>query len=159
MQRLSKFNQLTSLVFVLFLTFHFNVLMPVMHYACFCPEVDPEWKCTCMCAKCAARKANTGSARNLLSNVHPAKKPHTTFVSIGGYAIVMNSRFLEIPNISVETMACKCGGEVKNIAAEIKAFIPMLFFGILISTIAFKLISRYFRLHPEIFLPPQKRPG
>ncbi len=151
MHGLLKFNQLPSLVFVLFLTLHFLVLMPVLHYFCLCPEVDPEWKCTCMCAKCAARKANSGSSRQLLSKAHPAIKPHNP--------PVMNSRFLEIPNISVETMACKCGGEVKNIAAEIKAFIPMLFFGILISTIAFKLISRYFRLHPEIFLPPQKRPG
>jgi hypothetical protein len=71
----------------------------------------------------------------------------------------MNNRLLEIQNISVETMSCQCGGAAESIAAQLKAFIPMLFVGMLISALTFDLTSRYFRLHPDIFLPPPNRPG
>jgi hypothetical protein len=159
MQRLSKPNQLKSPIFIFFLTLHFLVLVPVMHYFCLCPEGNHQRECTCICQKCTARKARTGISRNLLSNAHPAKKPHTLLVSSGGYALPMNNRFLEIPNISVETMSCQCGSAAESIAAQLKAFIPMLIFGILISTIAFDLTSKYVRLHPDIFRLPPTRPG
>ncbi len=112
-----------------------------------------------MCRKCTARKARTGSSLYLLSNAHPAKKPHTLLVSSGSHSLSMDNRVLEMPNISVETMSCQCGGADDSIAAQLKAFIPTLFFGILISTIAFDLASRCFPLHLNIFLSPLNRPG
>jgi hypothetical protein len=159
MQRLSKSKQLPSLLCIFFLTLHFLVLVPVMQYFCLCPEGEHQQECTCMCRKCAARKARTGSSLNLLSKAHPAKKPNTLLVSSGGRSLSMNNRLLEIPNISVETMSCQCGGAAESIAAQLKAFIPMLFVGMLISALAFDLTSRYFRLHPDIFLLPHQRPG
>jgi hypothetical protein len=159
MQRLSKSKQLPSLLCIFFLTLHFLVLVPVMHYFCLCPEGNHQGECSCMCRKCAARKARTGSSRNFLSKAPPAKKPHAPLVGSGGYAFSMDTRFLEIPNISVETMSCQCGGAAESIAAQLKAFIPMLFVGMLISALAFDLTSRYFRLHPDIFLPTHQRPG
>jgi hypothetical protein len=159
MQRLSKPNQLPSLLCIFFLTSHFLLLMPVMQYFCLCPEGNHQPECTCMCRKCTARKARTGSSRNLLSNARPAKKPHTLLAGSSGHSLSMNNRLLEIPNISVETMSCQCGGAGDSIAAQLKAFIPMLFVGILISALTFDLTSRYVRLHPDIFLPPPNRPG
>jgi hypothetical protein len=143
---------------ILFLISHFLVLMPVMHYFCLCPETDPEWACTCMCPMCAARKGHISNPHNLHSDAPSAIRPHGAFVH-RGFAAIMNSRLVKIPIISVETMSCKCGGQVKNIASDIKPFIPVLFFGVLIAIKAFKLISGYLLSHLEIFLPPQIRPG
>lgn len=159
MHGLSKFNRFTSLAFILFLTLHFLVLLPVIHYACLCPEVDPDWKCTCMCAKCAARKSQAGRPADLITLTSSAKKPHHGLVGRSGYAPIDKGRLLGIPGVSVETMACDCKGMSKNIASELKVFIPMLIFGILISTIAYNLILSNSRLYPAEFLPPFERPG
>lgn len=158
MTRLSKFSQITSLVFILFLTFHFLLLTPVIHYFCLCPQVDPKWVCTCNCAKCSARRANTSDLHQLNSDPYSGKNSHKGR-AISGYAGVMKSRSIEIPDISVETMSCQCKKETENIAAELKPFIPMLFFLVLIALNAFKFIPRYRFFHLEIFLQPQTRPG
>jgi hypothetical protein len=39
------------------------VLVPVIHYFCLCPKGDHQQECTCMCRKCTARKARTGSSQ------------------------------------------------------------------------------------------------
>jgi hypothetical protein len=158
MTRLSKFSQITSLVFILFLTFHFLLLTPVIHYFCLCPQDDPKWVCTCNCAKCSARRADTGGLHQLNSDPYSGKNPHKG-CAISGTAGVTKSRSLEIPDISVETMSCQCKKETKNTVAELKPFIPMLFFLVLIALKAFKFISRYRFFHLEIFLQPQTRPG
>ena len=154
----SKFSQITSLVFILFLTFHFLLLTPVIHYFCLCPQDDPKWVCTCNCAKCSARRANTSDLHHLDSNPYPVKNPQNG-CAIPGYGGVMKRGPLKIPNISIETMSCQCKKEAKNTVGELKLFIPMLFLLILFAPNAFKLISRYLFFHLEIFLQPQTRPG
>ena len=153
-----KFSQISSMVFILFLTFHFLLLTPVIHYFCLCPQVDPDWVCTCNCAKCSARRAGTGDLHRLNSDPYSGKNPHKA-CAIPGYAGVIKSRSLEIPEISVETMSCQCKKEAKNTVAELKPFIPMLFFLVLIALKAFRFISRYHFFRLEIFLQPQTRPG
>ena len=158
MHGLSKLNLFTSLFFIFFLTVHFLLFTPVVQYFCLCSEAVPTRGCTCNCAKCAARKGHEGSASNLTPVTRSAK-----FMSNGcaipGTAGEMKTRTPEFPHISVETISCQCMKEVKNLLTELKLFIPVLFFGILVSQIALKLIWKYFWLYPEIFLPPQKRPG
>lgn len=158
MPRLSKFSQITSLGFILFLTFHFLVLSPVIHFFCLCPQADPKWVCTCNCAKCSARRASTGGLHQLDSDPNSKQTSHKG-CAIPGIAGVMEKRSLAIPNISVETMSCQCKEETQNTTAELKPFIPMLFFLVQIAPKAFKLISRYLFFHLEIFLQPQTRPG
>ena len=112
-----------------------------------------------MCRKCADRRSHSGVSRNFISNAHPAEMTHTLLASRGEGALSINNRFLEIPNISVETMSCKCGGAAESIAAELKAFIPIFFLGIFIVHAAFKFLSKLPGLHSQILLPPQPRPG
>lgn len=158
MRWLSRFSQTTPVVFIFFLTFHILLLTPVVHYNCLFAKTDPKGACACNCARCSARRADAHDLHQFDSETDSDKNPHNG-CAIPGYTGATKSRSLGTPNISVENISCRCKKHAKSTVAEIKPFIPMLFFLVLAAPKFFKLISRYLLFYLEISLRPQPRPG